>query len=501
MMPRSLFAVFVFVIAIEGFGSKIFCEGTTIPQDQYEDFWNLDPYCLESLCAYFVIHGDHQSRQKLEKFFPQLTVNELKTLSNCVLLSKNPDYVFSKEDIEVMKKLNLQGISFLCHNDDASFLPEKDLARALVYAEFPGEEGKSKAEHYTQYLDILALRAYIERQRHLDGEHSPLGSEAYHRATIEALNTILFYEEGIRYPSKNEMFSDEFSFLSSVADRKFGVCLGVSSLYLSLAQRLDLPLESVTPPGHIYLRYGGGKVNIETTAGGRHLPTEHYCDCLNVDELRIRSEKELIGLTFINQGSFALQKQQYHEADLAYEKAKEYVDDHELEELLGIVKILKGQRKEGEALLKSSSQAQTLGSVAHDYLQGHIDEATLKLLFTHPGSTYDEVLSYQEALKKAVQRSPKCCESRRRLASVFLHLGKIAEGVALLEQSAKEAPEDIALHLKLSKVFCDRHDYAKAQKYFLIAEDLLKDRGIQDEDKKSFTLYHEIRKKMFLIAP
>lgn len=297
------------------------------------------------------------------------------------------------------------------------------------------------------------------------------------------------------------MFSDEFSFLSSVADRKFGVCLGVSSLYLSLAQRLDLPLESVTPPGHIYLRYGGGKVNIETTAGGRHLPTEHYCDCLNVDELRIRSEKELIGLTFINQGSFALQKQQYHEADLAYEKAKEYVDDHELEELLGIVKILKGQRKEGEALLKSSSQAQTLGSVAHDYLQGHIDEATLKLLFTHPGSTYDEVLSYQEALKKAVQRSPKCCESRRRLASVFLHLGKIAEGVALLEQSAKEAPEDIALHLKLSKVFCDRHDYAKAQKYFLIAEDLLKDRGIQDEDKKSFTLYHEIRKKMFLIAP
>ncbi|EPP30485.1 hypothetical protein CP8484711_1469, partial [Chlamydia psittaci 84-8471/1] len=72
-----------------------------------------------------------------------------------------------------------------------------------------------------------------------------------------------------------------------------------------------------------------------------------------------------------------MQKQQYHEADLAYEKAKEYVDDHELEELLGIVKILKGQRKEGEALLKSSSQAQTLGSVAHDYLQGHIDEATL----------------------------------------------------------------------------------------------------------------------------
>ncbi|SYX09091.1 putative PEP-CTERM system TPR-repeat lipoprotein [Chlamydia poikilotherma] len=500
MMPRLLCGFLVFVVCIEGFGAKIFCEGIASSKNQYDDFWNLDPYCLESLCAYFITHGDNQSRQRLANFFPELTTDELTTLSNCILLSKNPDYVFSPEDVLVMKKLSLSGVIFLCNSDDNS-LPEKDLARALVLAEFPGEEGIRKAEHYTRYLDILALRAYIERQRYLDKEHCALGSEAYHRATIEALNTILFYEEGIRYPSKNEMFSDEFSFLSSVADRKFGVCLGVSSLYLSLSQRLELPLESVTPPGHIYLRYRGGKINIETTAGGRHLPTEQYCECLNIDELKVRSAKDLIGLTFINQGSFALQKQQYHEADLAYEKAKEYIDDDELQELLGVVKILKGQKKAGEILLKGSSQAQSMGSVAYDYLQGNIDKATLKLLFTHPGSTYDEIISYQEALKKAIQRSPKCCESRRRLASVLMHLGKTAEGVALLEQCAKESADDIALHLKLSKVLCDRHDYEKAQKYFLIATKILEDKGLRYEDEKSFTLYHEIRKKMFLIAP
>ncbi|WP_041462280.1 transglutaminase family protein [Chlamydia caviae] len=500
MMPRLLCVFLMLVIAVEGIGSKAFCEDRAIAQNTHDAFWNLDPYCLESLCAYFVTHGDKQSRQKLANFFPQLTTGELATLSNCVLLSKNPNYIFSPEDIAVMKKLSLPGVVFLC-NSEGNHLPEKDLARALVLAEFPGEEGMRKAEHYTRYLDILALRAYIERQRYLDREHYVLGSEGFHKATIEALNTILFYEEGIRYPSKNEMFSDEFSFLSSVADRKFGVCLGVSSLYLSLAQRLELPLESVTPPGHIYLRYGGGKINIETTAGGRHLPTEQYCECLNVDELRVRCEKDLIGLTFINQGSFALQKQQYHEADLAYEKAKEYVDDDDLQELMGVVKILKGQKKAGEALLKSSSQAQSVGSVAYDYLQGNIDKATLKLLFTHPGSTYDEVLSYQEALKKAIRRSPKCSESRRRLASVLLHLGKTAEGVALLEQCAKESVDDIALHLKLSRILCDRHDYEKAQNYFLIAEKLLVAKGLQSGDKKSFTLYHDIRQKIFLIAP
>ncbi|WP_375793513.1 transglutaminase-like superfamily protein [Chlamydia sp. 12-01] len=500
MIPRLLCAFLVFVVGVEGIGAKIFCEGIAISKNKHEDFWNLDPYCLESLCAYFVTHSDDQSRQKLAIFFPQLTTDELSVLANCVLLSKNPDYVFSSEDVTVMKKLSLQGVTFLC-DVDGDVLPEKDLARALVLAEFPGDEGMRRAEHYTRYLDILALRAYIERQRYLDKEHCALGSEAYHRATIEALNAILFYEEGIRYPSKNEMFSDEFSFLSSVADRKFGVCLGVSSLYLSLSQRLELPLESVTPPGHIYLRYGEGKINIETTAGGRHLPTEQYCECLNIDELRVRSTKDLIGLTFINQGSFALQKQQYHEADLAYEKAKEYIEDDELQELLGVVKILKGQKKAGEALLKNSSQAQSVGSVAYDYLQGNIDKATLKLLFTHPGSTYDEVVSYQEALKKAIQRSPKCCESRRRLASVLLHLGKTAEGVTLLEQCAQESVDDIALHLKLCKVLCDRHDYEKAQKYFLIADSLLKSKGMRHEDKSSFTLYHEIRKKIFLIAP
>ncbi|WP_348662690.1 transglutaminase family protein [Chlamydia vaughanii] len=497
-MIQKLLCAFLIVISIEGFESKIFCDNTTKIENTHEDFWNLDPYCLESLCAYFVIHNDHQSSQRLSKFFPQLSVDELTTLSKCILLSKNPDYVFSDKDVAVMKKLSFEGVSLLCNSENTQVLPETDIARALIFAEFPGE--KDKAEHYTRYLDVLALRAHVERQRYLDSKHYAPGSEAYHKVTIEALNTILFYEEGIRYPSKNEMFSDEFSFLSSVADRKFGVCLGVSSLYLSLAQRLDLPLESVTPPGHIYLRYKGGEVNIETTAGGRHLPTEHYCDCIDVEELRVRSPKELIGLTFINQGSFALQKQSYSDADIAYEKAKDYVDDEELQELLGVVKILKGQKKAGEALLKSSSQAQKPGSVAYDYLHGNIDKDTLKLLFTHPGSTYEEVVHYEEALKKAMQRSPKCSETRRRLASVALHLGKTAEGVALLEKCAKESADDIALHLKLCRILCERHDYVKAQHYFIIARQLFKDRG-ENENYKSFTLYHEVRQKIFLIAP
>ena len=64
---------------------------------------------------------------------------------------------------------------------------------------------------------------------------------------------------------------DVYTFLPSVLDSRRGVCLGVSILYLCLAQRLDLPLEAMTPPGHIYVRYGED-LNIETTARGIDVP-------------------------------------------------------------------------------------------------------------------------------------------------------------------------------------------------------------------------------------
>lgn len=491
-MYRLIFVLLALVIQVQGGGTSV--AYNTLQEERIEAFWNLDPYCLESLCACFSLYQDQQSARRLADFFPGLSMEDIGVLSRCILESKNPQHRFSSQDIAVMRKLSLPGVVLFCTRDAKEVSPDKDLGRALILAEFPGEEEKS--QHYSCYLDILALRAYVERKRYLDKENYVLGSEDYHRVTIDALNTILFYEEEIRYPSKNEMFSDEFSFLSSVADKKFGVCLGVSSLYLSLSQRLLLPLDPVTPPGHIYLRYREGKINIETTAGGRHLSTEQYCDCISAKELKIRSCKEILGLTFINKGSFALQKQSYLDAEAAYEKAREYVDDRELEELLGIVKILRGKKKEGEAFLKRASISESLGE---DYLQGHMDVATLKLLFTHPGTTYEEILHYEASLKKALYQFPQCKEVRRRLASVALHLGKTAEGVALLEQCAQETQEDIALHLKLCKLLFERHDYVKAKHYFLIAKQLLDKEG--GEDKKSFTLYYEISQRIFSVAP
>nr|WP_192940632.1 transglutaminase family protein [Candidatus Chlamydia corallus] len=470
-------------------------------QEECQKFWNLDPYKLESLCAYQALYHDDYSSQRIRQLFPQVKKNEVPLFATTILALGKTDHNFSKEEILLIQKVSCPGLSLASFRESMEIDPEKDLARALVLLEFPGDLGKSRANYYSNCLDILALRIHAERQRYLDASPCVPGTPKFHKATIEAINTILFYEEAVRYPSKKEMFSDEFSFLSSVTDRKFGVCLGVSSLYFSLSQRLDLPLEVVTPPGHIYLRYRGGEVNIETTAGGRHLSTESYCDCLALEDLQVRTPKEMIGLTFMNQGSFALQKKKYKEAEEAYKKAQEYLQDAELQELLGFVQILGGKEKEGRSLIKNSHRATQKGSVAYDYLKGRINMPTLALLFCYPGSNYEEVASYGEELKKAMKSSMVCCEGQRRLASVALHLGKMAEGVSLLEVCAEDIPDDFSLHLRLCKILCDRHDYRKALKYFLIAERLMEDQGFFEKDSRSFALFYEVKKIMSIVAP
>lgn len=202
------------------------------------------------------------------------------------------------------------------------------------------------------------------------------------------------------------MFESRFSELAAVTDSKFGVCLGTVVLYQAVAQRLDLSLDPVTPPGHIYLRYKD-KVNIETTSGGRHLPTERYCECIKESQLKVRSQMELIGLTFMNRGAFFLQKGEFLQASLAYEQAQSYLSDEQISDLLGITYVLLGKKAAGEALLKKSAEKTRRGSSIYDYFQGYISPEILGVLFADSGVTYQETLEYRKKLSDAFQEVSK----------------------------------------------------------------------------------------------
>ena len=122
---------------------------------------------------------------------------------------------------------------------------------------------------YRQTLDDMAL---VIKQRLKDQ-----GLQANYYA-IEVINQYLYDDLG--FTTVPNADNPEDLFLHTVLDQRRGYCLSLSILYLSLAERLGLPIYGVVVPGHFFVRYDDGKVrfNIEATNRGRSLPDEYYIE-------------------------------------------------------------------------------------------------------------------------------------------------------------------------------------------------------------------------------
>ena len=227
-------------------------------------------------------------------------------------------------------------------------LPSKeiDLARGLLLNQFDGHENfRDEVRQYEASLDLMALQILVRLPPHATAEDK-----------IREINHFIFQEMQFRFPPHSLYAKDIdlYTFLPSVLDSRQGVCLGVSILYLCLSQRLDLDLEIITPPGHIYLRYPGKEqmINIETTARGINLPSDLYLG-INTRKLEKRTLKEVIGMAFFNQASVYGEKADYAGTVSLYEKALPYLpEDPLLKMLLGMNYLFVGKKNEGKKLLE-----------------------------------------------------------------------------------------------------------------------------------------------------
>lgn len=121
---------------------------------------------------------------------------------------------------------------------------ELDLAAAalLIAAEEYPQLGTGP---YLRRLDLLAERT---RDRLAD-ESAPL-------VVLQELSRVLFVEEGFR--GNTEAYYDpRNSFLNDVLDRRAGIPITLSVVYLEVGWRLGLPLAGVNFPGHFLVRYTG----------------------------------------------------------------------------------------------------------------------------------------------------------------------------------------------------------------------------------------------------
>lgn len=439
-----------------------------------------------------------------------LSLTEMPSLDKAIhgivaLVNKQPDQqapVLSETELRAIDTLaaRLPNRHLTGHytNDVQSVLnlkPEQiDLARGLLLSQWDGEnKDLNKIRSYEASLDLMALQI----QSRLPAQASP-------QTKIRAINSFIFEEMGYRFPPHSLYAKDIdlYTFLPSVLDSRRGVCLGVSILYLCLAQRLDLTLEMITPPGHIYVRYRSGDtvINIETTARGIHIDSEEYLG-IDTRSLQQRNIKEVIGLAHYNQASVYWQQNEYDKALAAYLKAQPFLpDDMLLKELMGYCYLILGQKEEGEKLLRLVKDyipdyAVTRQTVAEDYLQGAINAEGFKPLFMHVDETRESILAKKKALEATLEKYPSFRAGQISLAVSWLQLHRAGEALDILKKYHDLDAADPEAEYYLSVLYAQRFDYNKAWEHLKQSETLTKARNHHPKALK------ELRKELASRSP
>lgn len=122
------------------------------------------------------------------------------------------------------------------------------------------------ATHYSRQLDEMAQEV-----------KDRIGPRASGEETVKTLNRYLFTEQGFKGNTKN-YYELENSYINCVIDRKTGIPISLSVVYLLIGKRLRLPVYGIGMPGHFLVKYESEryKIFVDCFNGGALL-TEKNC--------------------------------------------------------------------------------------------------------------------------------------------------------------------------------------------------------------------------------
>lgn len=362
-------------------------------------------------------------------------------------------------------------------NTEAEILalpPEEiDVAHALLVLQFP--EDPQRVKFYEMQLDWLALQIL-----------AMVGHEQSPAALVDAMVYLLFEEMGFHFPAHSSYHKevDRYTQLHSVMQAREGICLGVSVVCVALAQRIGVPLEIVTPPGHIFVRYrdGNRERNIETTARGIHLDSSEYLG-ITLLSLPVRSQKEVIGMVYFNQAGCLIQQRRYDQALECYRKAIQYSPgDPYMLEFMGYAHLFLGNQEEArrtlaplEGLLPCDRVMRS--RLLEDYFKGVLHPDIIALLIEPCGEELRERVEKRKQLESLLQRYPRSSSLHVALAMLWIELHRLKCAVDVLEKYVAREKEDAEAHYLLSLLYMEREDYSHGWHHFQCAKQLLAQRG------------------------
>lgn len=357
-----------------------------------------------------------------------------------------------------LKGNKVDTVQALLHLEDQQI----DIGRALLLTQL--KDNKQKIRLYEAVLDLMSLQVLARTPKDAPPEE-----------VVKALNQLIFFELGFRFPPHSSYSNaiDLFTFLPEVLESRRGVCLGVSTLYLCLAQRVGLPIEIITPPGHIFVRVN--ETNIETTLRGVHIHSDEYLG-INLRSLPKRHLKEVIGMAFYNQASIYLSQGDFEKAKACYQEALPFMpDDAMLKILYGATLYLTKQESEALSILRQAKKDRrehilTADPLLDDLLQKRVDPESLVPFFLYVDETRASIEQKKEALKKSIEKCPQFLSGIFQLAICYLQLHQPKAAIEILEQYHAKAPNDITCEYYLAELYYSRYDIVSSRKHFQNAE-------------------------------
>ncbi len=315
---------------------------------------------------------------------------------------------------------------------------------------------------YLSKLDDMAfeIRERLKRRR----------LKANFRA-IPVINKYLFDELGFK--SLSEASDPNSLFLHTVLDKNRGYCLSLSILYLSLGERLGLPLYGVVVPGHFFVRYDDGQVriNIETTSKGGSASDEHYINKFNVpkrnnDSIYMNNLNKIqtLGCFFNNLGNSYDDVGNIKSALLALERAIEINPTlSEARSNLGNIYLIQDQVSnaiyEYKAALKiNPGDAKTHNNLGNAYLRKSDAQDSN---FTRSWLNY-AVSEYLQSLKL----DPKFPDAYKNLAAAYCKQERFEQAIVRLRQAIVLEPKDASCYSQLGGVFDQMGNYEQSISHY-----------------------------------
>lgn len=411
---------------------------------------------------------------KIPPFNPSLIVG----LSS--QLTRKVPVVIRDEDLKTIQKISshlsnrkLKGYSIDSLDEVKNLeIDQLDLTRILLLELV--QDPKQRA-YYEATVDLMALEILA---------HLPKGATLEEK--LEKISSYVFHDMEYRFPPQSIWVEelDSFTLLPTILDSRFGVCLGVSTLYLALAQRLDLPLIPITPPGHIFLRfeYKENITNIETTARGIHLPDSHYLS-VQTKSFKRRNLKDVVGLNFMNQGALYWQQNDHQKAIQAYDTAIKYMgEDPLLMRFKGLQHLFLGEKEKADEIFKKIRNVTLDGSTykdtqIDDLLLGHIDKDGLKMLYNKEADDRDALENQIKKLQAKLKDYPKFRDGLFHLAGTWLALHRTKEAYDVLVTYHKIDPKNPVVEYYLAALALERMQLNEGKIFLKNTQQLLKEQS------------------------